>query len=486
MSNDAEDRVVDAKRGVWNFRASRQEGAKAHAVKNNGVVFASDLGKAKQYYTAPSFDVMHEYVFNKNWGGRDFYEMIEEHLPSKIFYDLDVGKGEDREGLATMVQNAVIQTTIDALRTMFGVIVSEDDVVVLKSDGINKKGAFKASRHIIIPVWMRDVAHVKSFVEQHVQPTLDPAWMDKKSDREAIDTGVYTKNRCFRLLGCHKIGDSRVLTALHEPVVGTPEHRALFIRSLITEPCPEGTAILGVPSLVVVPAKRGRTTTVSQTTNKRRIIEHANATAKESALLRTMEKNLPALRDAENLSFDGVRAINEHRFATWFFKSTECPVKGSPHDSNKGSFRLNLQTMDGWHVCMDPACGGPKWGQMNCRHVVRPNAFKFRSKGVPREWFRPLEAFAKTLTFGKKSVRVKQFTYDPMIGDCGELCVVCNVAPYPCSKHKHEEWNDTTLVLCLGRGSSHTGVWRCSKFCKTSLLKRVRKVRLRLPKPRDW
>ena len=115
----------------------KQVPAKAHAAEHGGVVFASDRGKAKQYWWAASRDAVYDHVFGLPAEKRDFYEMLEPHLPCKVFYDLELDDGNDDGDAHTRVarmdgmQEAIIRTTLGALKEKHGVDVDSGSVVVL-------------------------------------------------------------------------------------------------------------------------------------------------------------------------------------------------------------------------------------------------------------------------------------------------------------------------------------------------------------------
>ena len=234
-----------------NFR--KQAPAIAHRAEHEGaVLFASDAGKAKQYWVATSIRAMYDYVFGLPVAERDCYEMLEPHLPTKLFFDLELDDGNDKGDPQTRVarmdamQEAVIETSIAALKEKYGVDVNRADVVVLTSDGATSNGGLKASRHIIVPAYFAGVEHVKEFVHNDVLPSHQP-WV-----KHGIDPGVYTKNRPFRFLGCHKIGSDRTLAVEGAGEAGTPSHWRLFLSTMICEPPTADTTPIERPP----PAKR--------------------------------------------------------------------------------------------------------------------------------------------------------------------------------------------------------------------------------------
>ena len=53
----------------------------------------------------------------------------------------------------------------------------------------------------------------------------------------------------------------------------------------------------------------------------------------------------------------------------WFVKGVACPNHGDTHKSNLTAFKLNLATMEGWYMCLDPECGACTWGAQRLEHL---------------------------------------------------------------------------------------------------------------------
>jgi phage/plasmid-associated DNA primase len=203
--------------------------------EHGGVLFGSDDGKAKQFWVAPSRNAMYDHIFALPPVERVFYEVAEAHLPCKVFFDLELDEGNDPGGASTRfarmdkMEAAVIATTQSALAEKHDV-EEPPDLLVLNSDGKDK-----ASRHIIVQTYFAGVEHVKAFVHRNILPA-HAAW-----SKHGIDPGVYTKNRQFRLLGCRKIGKTRVLVAEGQGEDRSDVHRRFFMDSLICATPPAGT-----------------------------------------------------------------------------------------------------------------------------------------------------------------------------------------------------------------------------------------------------
>ena len=180
----------------------------------NGVTFASDHGRAKQYFVAPPSDAMnaheamHDFIFTKSLVDRTFYEVLRDGTPCKLYYDLEIevkhdlddrgaslpcdGRSARMAAMMDKLQEDFIEASLKALKSKGGTgldrDLEQDDVTVLYSDGLSS-GHFKASRHIIIPAWFHsNHAGMKHFAHK--------VWTDLGKPL-GFDKGVYTKNRCF-------------------------------------------------------------------------------------------------------------------------------------------------------------------------------------------------------------------------------------------------------------------------------------------------
>ena len=163
---------------------------------DGAVTFASDYGKAKQYHTCSNHEALYDYIYAQSPEKRCFYEMVRAGTPVKLYFDLELEVGDKLVERMDDLQEKLIEFVNAKLYAIYGRVLTEDDVLVLQSDGHKK-----ASRHLIWNVYFQSVDDVKGFVHTYVVPNFD----------EGVDKGVYTKNRCFRFVDNHKLGSPRVL-----------------------------------------------------------------------------------------------------------------------------------------------------------------------------------------------------------------------------------------------------------------------------------
>lgn len=217
---------------IQNFRGTGSQNIAFETAGDEGLVFASDDGKAKQYHVCSGFEALYEFIFAQTPERRTYYEMIPPGTPVKLYFDLDLKGDSNVVRKMDAIQAALVGLVNMKLMSLFDRIVGPDDIVVLRSDG-----HIKASRHLIWPLYFEDVAHVKAFVHEHVVPSMP----------DAVDKSVYTKNRCFRLFGCHKVGSDRTLKSGRSDGSEATRKR-IFMESLLTYPAPNGTVLRRVES----------------------------------------------------------------------------------------------------------------------------------------------------------------------------------------------------------------------------------------------
>lgn len=237
-----EENVPEKKRCLNVKHFFRQQEAFVYADKMNGVVFARDRKKengiAKQYYVAEDRKTMYDYVMSHPEDERDFYEIIREGFPAKLVVDLDLTPeklcdGEDLHETMNNIQEEVVKVCIEQLAHLDRNL-EDDDVLVLNSDGSEK-----ASRHLIFPAWFKEIRpSMHAFAMSKILPALTD------SAKRAFDDRIYTKNRPMRFMECTKRGSKRRLRLADSPDIFTEAHRAVFRRSLVQLPPPEGYELI--------------------------------------------------------------------------------------------------------------------------------------------------------------------------------------------------------------------------------------------------
>ena len=114
-----------------------------------------------------------------------FCELIRIHSVCRLYFDLDGGP-EHLPKADELVSSLVAEANVK-MQEAFGIPAGEPLVLCSSS-------ATKFSKHVLFPVLFKNNwQHMRGFVDTFRHPLIDQA--------------VYSRNRCFRMAGCHKYGD---------------------------------------------------------------------------------------------------------------------------------------------------------------------------------------------------------------------------------------------------------------------------------------
>lgn len=167
-----------------------------------------------------------------------FYEIIREQHAAKLYLDLEF-KREFNPQLKGDIANAMTDLVID--QCFRHANIQRDGKEVLVLDSTNEK---KFSRHVIFGslifhnnLEMGPFMHqvVNKIVQDNPDKMLVYCDLNREADRVPfVDLGVYTRNRCFRLIGSSKFGKTSLLRFATDPPSGIVRvSRAEFYRSLV-------------------------------------------------------------------------------------------------------------------------------------------------------------------------------------------------------------------------------------------------------------
>jgi len=416
-------------------------------------VFAYDKedDSAKKKFIVGGWDAVFDHVRRRTIHRQAyFYEVLQETLPLRLYFDIECQKegcaahnlhAESAEESLQAVVNQVKSATAEVVRENLS--LDAGDPVILESSRKDK-----CSCHLVYPrVVLTDYISVGALVAD-IHERLDD------STRPWVDVSVYDRDRNFRIIGSMKRA-SAPEKRVDFRVPGSDRSKPLdltkeaFLRSLVTYTDSIDTPRFTVSNDAEPAAKRfKRAPSRSMTTGE---LEIADA----------FESNFEGFDNAEDLCRADIR---DERFATWWFKSQHCPNKGAAHKSNKGGFRLNLATLEGWFFCVDPDCKNekdemPKWDRKNYRYVLEPGAFRYTHNFFVRpEWYRTLEAFLSSppVAAVASSAQIRRVEWSPGIR---ELTVLCSIEPNPCphKRHRHRA-NSYTKLVVPSRGRAY---WTC-------------------------
>ncbi|KAK4836935.1 hypothetical protein QYF36_001476 [Acer negundo] len=155
---------------------------------------------------------------------RHHYEVIQEGLPCHLYFDLEFNKKDNAEKNGDEMVDLLISVTLDALRDNYCIEGNEDWIIELDSST-----GEKFSRHLVIRIpktAFKDNSHAGAFVAEICSRIRSKSKRDatfeqlfiKKDASSAeslsqlfVDTAVYTRNRCFRLVLSSKAGKKSFL-----------------------------------------------------------------------------------------------------------------------------------------------------------------------------------------------------------------------------------------------------------------------------------
>eukprot|EP00730_Choanoeca_flexa_P017805 TRINITY_DN8610_c0_g1_i2.p1 TRINITY_DN8610_c0_g1~~TRINITY_DN8610_c0_g1_i2.p1 ORF type:complete len:520 (+),score=104.42 TRINITY_DN8610_c0_g1_i2:132-1691(+) len=235
---------LQRKRSVWREFPRQQQAFFFASTCNVPVyVFSSEIDGSttgsRRYLVAELSTFWMRYYRMTN---RHYYELIPEHRPCHLYYDLEYPKAMNPARDGNAMTAALVDATLHHLRVKYNLSVDKQDVLILDSTTERK-----FSQHVIVRVpgcMFADNIHIGLFVQELLLKT-GVAWeklevheatkavLDDEQPRETgttdldvyeqlasklliynkdgesvpfVDTGVYTKNRNFRLYLSSKRG----------------------------------------------------------------------------------------------------------------------------------------------------------------------------------------------------------------------------------------------------------------------------------------
>lgn len=337
-------------------------------------VDASSKSGAKKYIVggwSPLWDLIQR-LTKQNKG--HFYEMLQEGVPIRLFFDLDV------EAPCSTFEDDM-NAVIDAVKTR--VKPTENAVPII----LDSTTPTKHSRHLVFPhLVMPNMESVKKFVhtilaDLHLK---HPSRVSEGNHIMGIDPAVYTKGRLFRVLGSSKRNKTpktpfRLLSKDEEL---TPE---VFFKTLVT---PFRTQTYENPVLDAIPKIEGlwepfESESSSKSEDgitrsvKRAKMRHSPVPMPETvvysdkewdALLNRCQRWLQRCHPTIK-TFYPARQGDTLEFV--LSPGVPCPNNGDvAHRSNKTWFKVNLRNYWGRYTCCDPACSHHSWGKRQYRDMI--------------------------------------------------------------------------------------------------------------------
>nr|XP_018681351.1 PREDICTED: DNA-directed primase/polymerase protein isoform X4 [Musa acuminata subsp. malaccensis] len=175
---------------------------------------------------------------------RHHYEVIKEGLPCHLYFDLEFDKTVNADKNVDDMVDILMSVTFDILFDKYAIEANDGWIIELDSSTTKK-----FSRHVIIripKVAFKDNSHVGAFVsevcsritsQRGSDPQLDKLYVRKDSSSSDfqlfLDSAVYSRNRCFRLVFSSKAGKNSFLLPTRRFKCKDMTEQEVFMESLI-------------------------------------------------------------------------------------------------------------------------------------------------------------------------------------------------------------------------------------------------------------
>ncbi|KAG0265613.1 hypothetical protein BG011_004404 [Mortierella polycephala] len=268
---------------------------------------------------------------------RCFFEKIHEGHACNEYYDIDWHIesdeiGEDRIGLLEQQVFAEFLMARNQYATAYP--VTNDQCRILSASSSSK-----LSLHIVIPthVFKDNNLHMKASMTafQHTRSTDNDLRKTCQSLKH-IDMGVYSKNRCFRILGSHKRSDpSRVLVRAGWHQASVQASDAQFF---ITNVHPDCITVTDMPTTRKMPSPRRTAAPSSNKVDLVQLNEFAAQVQLPQHVVYTVQGTYTKYRHAVQytMRYSGHGTI----FGLQRVQTDHCIVCESDHDSDNAYLRL--------------------------------------------------------------------------------------------------------------------------------------------------
>jgi hypothetical protein len=327
-------------------------------------VFARDIDTTcKKTYMACGYEhFCFKHYTKHNDRTRHMYELLQELKPTKIYCDFDHENVADADDFKRSIEQfikAVLKTLPERCRGLEGVVVP---FYILEASTSSK-----LSRHVIFECYLENIPTVKAFIDFVLTTCPCPY----------LDTKVYTRNRCFRLLYSYKYGKSQdsALT-----ICGDSTYNPLFVFKTMIQ-------------ARFTPHYHGALSVMEGELNS--TVYHVNLTTRVKGSVNGYSghcaTNVPPGLD-EFISEFGEKGLHNHvggvllsckeneTFITCIVGGLRCPWAGRVHKSNNTYFTICKSSLKGWFNCSDLECGGSDgsipYGHMDMSHIWRDQLIK--------------------------------------------------------------------------------------------------------------
>lgn len=303
-----------------------------------------------------------------------FYEVIRERHASKLYFDLEFQLQQN--------PNARPEEMVDAL---VGVCAELCELRTLSRNGpgfveLDSTSDKKFSRHLIFQnIAFHDNVQTGDFARRVVELMVakDPSLvMVNNTDGEVVpfvDLGVYTKNRCFRIVGSSKFGKSHRLLLRKQAICRerVSVSKDLFMHSLV---CSVGTNAVLLGS--VSPFQTERVLGTKQGGHNCTPSDSFKRLPGEKSPFPLLDKYIYSIIGRHGGGIYGVTILSSSETVMHTIKGgyKYCGNIGRHHKSNNVILITDLRKGEMYQKCFDPDCRGYRSPPWPLPPTLRPGA----------------------------------------------------------------------------------------------------------------
>ena len=207
-----------------NTRGTKTFSKQSDAIKfhlqhpSNNMVFSYEVSKVMRKFIVCDFEQFWNSYKVIPMQNKNFYQIIAEGTPLKLFMDLEFWRQQNRDKDGDTMRDLLISLVDKSINNLYNRDGSTRGLIILESSNEDK-----FSNHLIFPsIIFKDILHCGQFVTQLIsslseteQKILQVQARDGNDYKNIIDTSVYTKNRHLRVYLSSKFGEQRPLNCLN-------------------------------------------------------------------------------------------------------------------------------------------------------------------------------------------------------------------------------------------------------------------------------
>ena len=281
---------------------------------------------AKKFFVG-GLDTFINYYLSLNDTKRNFYELIHNEFPVKLYFDIDIKSEKQLEEFTKYATAADVAKMLDTTLAVFFDQGDLETKIILHSCSSTKR-----SFHVIYPKIVFDTIKSLGYWLKTNKASF--------SDSGIIDFAPYNSFQSFRIHLSSKKGKNRPMTLAGFDNLNDAEKIKVSLLQHFES-----------VDLIVYSFNTPELVPLSQTRPNNKKQKHNNPLKEDSQIvsIRTiLVKNKVIPADARVYSFDGSSIV--------FSFSGRCELANREHASNNIKFVFYVKSMQGMYCCYDPEC----------------------------------------------------------------------------------------------------------------------------------